>query len=130
MSQNDISFATHNICGLSLTKKSHLATFSRDVKYVTLRSVLNKTDFVAFTETKVAGSTEDLKNFSPLGKNFKLVTYSCSGPGDGLLCLAKKSLEIVRSDIIYPGRIVRSICKKSNLCLAFFPFIYQPMTKP
>ena len=112
MSIQNITFATHNICGLSLTKKSPLATFSRDVKYTTLKSILNKTDFIAFTETKVSGSTDDMKHFSPLGKNLKTVAYSSTGPSDGILCLARNSIETLNIDIIYPGRMVKITCKK------------------
>ena len=93
-------------------KKITLSNVSHDVKYTTLKSILNKTDFIAFTETKVSGSTEDMKHFSPLGKNLKTIAYTSTGPSDGILCIARNSIETLNIDIIYPGRLVKITCKK------------------
>ena len=53
-----------------------------------------------------------MKHFSPLGKNLKTVAYSSTGPSDGILCLARNSIETLNIDIIYPGRMVKITCKK------------------
>ena len=127
------SFATHNICGLSLEKKNpHFKPLSNHSKYISLRTLLRNIDFISLTETKTPHNSFNVNQFFPLGKALSPLSYSCNGQANGIFTLYNPiTFKSIMTDILFEGRL---ILNKLNFLpaktdYAFFS-IYLPSNDP
>ena len=128
------SFATHNVCGLSLDNNSHFLPKSSDPKYISLKTILRDIDFIVLCETKVSSENFNFLQFCPFGRQLKPVTYSCSGQSDGLLIYANLSaISIVYAQVLVTGRLIKTkirlVHSKNAACFIFYS-VYLPSANP